>query len=65
MATSVVTRARLWRFECPECGFGDREHGRLIEMHEVHCEICLGEDRVIRLRMWPADDDADRPPELG
>jgi hypothetical protein len=24
----------FWQFQCPECGFGDREHGHLLTAHE-------------------------------
>jgi len=43
----------FWQFHCPECGFGDVEHGHLLTAHEIHCIVCLEEDgRQIRLRRW-------------
>ena len=43
----------FWRFRCPECGFGDREHGHLLTAHEIHCVVCCEEDgRLVRLHRW-------------
>jgi hypothetical protein len=43
----------FWQFHCPECGFGDREHGRLLTAHEIHCVVCCEEDgRLVRLHRW-------------
>ncbi len=59
MSTPMPTLVYLWHFTCPECGFGDQEFGRLAEVHDVHCEVCILElDRPVRLRRWPADEAA-------
>lgn len=42
-----------WRFQCPECGFGDHEVGHLVNSDEVYCVVCLEEDgRQVRLKQW-------------
>jgi hypothetical protein len=49
---AMVTQA-FWHFHCPECGFGDTEHGHLLAAHEIHCIVCLEEEgREIRLHRW-------------
>ena len=43
----------FWHFQCPECGIGDAELGRLAADQELYCEICAEERRVsIHLRRW-------------
>lgn len=43
----------LWHFHCPECGFGDGEHGHLLDEQEIYCFVCLHEEqRYVRLRRW-------------
>jgi hypothetical protein len=45
--------ATAWRFQCPECGFGDHEVGHLTEAEAIHCIVCLEEHgRVVRLEIW-------------
>jgi hypothetical protein len=45
-----------WNFYCPECGMGDRELGRLAKDHEIYCEICEHEDRLlVTLQRWLPD----------
>src|ERR1700710_2917398 len=45
----------FWHFRCPECGFGDTEHGHLLTAHEIYCLICQEEDRrQVRLHRWEA-----------
>ena len=51
----------MFRFHCPECGFGDREVGHLTAKVEVYCVICLEEEgRLIRLHRWEEEDDQAR-----
>jgi hypothetical protein len=46
-----------WHFQCPECGMGDFELGRLADDQEFVCEVCLEEGRgEVRLERWTADD---------
>jgi hypothetical protein len=26
----------FWHFHCPECGFGDADHGHLLDTHEIY-----------------------------
>ena len=48
----MVSQA-VWHFHCPECGFGDVEHGHLLSAHEIHCIICMEEEgREVRLHRW-------------
>ena len=50
-------RQAFWQFHCPECGFGDTEHGHLLSAHEIYCAVCLEEDdRQVRLHRWEAAD---------
>jgi hypothetical protein len=48
----------FWQFHCPECGFGDAEHGHLLsadEADEVYCLVCMEDDgRQVRLHRWEA-----------
>lgn len=48
----MVSQA-FWQFQCPECGFGDAEHGHLLTAHEIHCALCLEETGThVRLYRW-------------
>jgi hypothetical protein len=43
----------MMRFQCPECGMGDREVGHLIAEPTEYCVVCLDEHgRLIRLECW-------------
>lgn len=43
----------FWCFQCPECGFGHEELGRLADDQAFLCEVCLEEDRgEVRLDRW-------------
>jgi hypothetical protein len=49
----------VFRFHCPECGFGDHEVGHLTRDTEIHCVVCLEEEgRLIRLHCWEETDQA-------
>jgi hypothetical protein len=49
-----------WEFQCPECGLGHHELGRLARDHEIYCIVCEHESgRLIRVRRWLADDAAE------
>ena len=57
----MVSQA-FWQFHCPECGFGDTEHGHLLTAHEIHCIVCLDEDgRYVRLHRWEVREVEDAP----
>jgi hypothetical protein len=46
-------RHAVWQFHCPDCGFGDAEHGHLLTAQEIYCVVCLEEDgRHVRLQRW-------------
>jgi hypothetical protein len=56
----MSTRAALitmWHFECPECGITDAELGPT-DAHTFLCEVCLEEDRHVRLKRWPVDEES-------
>ena len=61
--TTEHLRLRIWRFHCPDCGFGDQEIGLLGLVDEIYCEVCLSGDepRRVTLRRWqeelPIDED--------
>ena len=46
----------MWQFECPECGMSDAELGPA-DAHTLLCEVCLEDDRHVRLKRWPLDED--------
>ena len=51
----------FWHFQCPECGMGDAELGRLAADQELHCEVCAEERQVsIRLCRWLPEPDQAR-----
>ena len=54
----------MLRFQCPECGFGDREIGHLKDEGEIHCVVCVEEQgRYIHVHCWEEPDQARlRPP---
>jgi hypothetical protein len=42
-----------WQFQCPRCGFGHVELGRLAADSEIYCEICCEEEGLaIALKRW-------------
>lgn len=45
----------FWHFECPECGMTDEELDGPARAHVVHCEVCLEDERNVRLRRWPVE----------
>jgi hypothetical protein len=45
----------FWHFQCPECGFSDQETGHHATIDAIWCEVCLEEERHVRLRRWPVD----------
>ena len=43
----------IFRFQCPECGFGDYEVGHLVADDELFCVVCLEEDgREVVVHCW-------------
>jgi hypothetical protein len=44
----------MFRFQCPECGFGDHEVGHLVVAEtQVYCVVCLEEDgRLVGIHCW-------------
>ena len=54
----------ILHFQCPECGFGHREVGHLMDEGEIYCVVCVEEQRrYIRVRCWEEPDQARlRPP---
>jgi hypothetical protein len=55
----------ILRFQCSECGFGNREVGDLMDEDEIYCVVCLQEQgRLIRIRCWEEPDQARLRPLL-
>ena len=54
----------ILRFQCPECGFGRREVGDLMDEGEIDCVVCMEEQgRYILVPCWEESDQARlRPP---
>ena len=50
--TTKQTAVPLWRYQCPECGFGDSEMGHMAADHALYCEVCLEDKQPVRLRRW-------------
>jgi len=43
----------IFRFQCPECGFGDYEVGHLVVDDELICVVCLEEQgREVQVFCW-------------
>ena len=58
MQTTKQVLVPLWHYFCPECGIGDEEVGHLGHTHAIYCEVCLEDERHIRLKRWPNDDES-------
>jgi hypothetical protein len=56
--SSTMTVVTHWYFHCPECGFGDAELGHHATTDMIWCEICLEEQRHVRLKRWPVEDES-------
>jgi len=52
-----ATLVAMWRFECPECGMTDAELGP-VDTHTLLCEVCLEEDKHVRLKRWPVEEES-------
>ena len=63
--TTKQTAVLLWHYQCPECGIGDGETGYHAQTHALYCEVCLEDDRHVRLRRWPVDHDSGALPGGG
>ena len=55
-STTKQTAVQLWRYSCPQCGFGDQEIGHLHADHALYCEVCLEDKQHVRLRRWLDED---------
>ena len=43
----------ILHFQRPECGFGHREVGHLMDEGEIYCVVCVEEQRrYIRVHCW-------------
>jgi hypothetical protein len=42
----------FWHFQCPECGMGNIELGRLADDQELLCEVCLEQGGQVLLERW-------------
>ena len=53
VTSKEVPPVPMMRFQCPECGMGDREVGHLVAEPAGSCVVCLDEQgRLIRLECW-------------
>ena len=57
MSTTKQTNILLWHYVCPDCGISDGDTGYHGQTHMIYCEVCLEEDRHVKLKRWPADAD--------
>ena len=57
--------ASLWHYHCPRCGFGDGEIGHHASVDLIWCEVCLEENRHVRLKRWPVEDESGPLPGSG
>jgi hypothetical protein len=49
--------AVMFRFQCPECGFGDQEVGHLVADTEIYCVVCLEEQgRLVSIHSWDEEE---------
>ena len=47
----------MFRFQCPECGFGDSKVGRLVADTEIYCVVCLEEEgSLVSIHSWDEDE---------
>jgi len=53
--TTKQTVVALWHYRCPDCGLGDGEIRHQVPADVIYCEVCLEEQRYVRLRRWPVD----------
>ncbi len=56
--TTKQTSVPLWHYTCPDCGISDEDTGYHGQTHMIFCEVCLEEDRHIKLKRWPVDHDS-------
>ena len=52
------TAVPLWHYQCPECGIGDQETGHLHPADALYCEVCLEDQRQVRLKRWASESGA-------
>jgi late competence protein required for DNA uptake (superfamily II DNA/RNA helicase) len=60
MPETVIVKS-LWRYRCPECGVGDEELGHHATADLIWCEVCLEDNRHVRLRRWPVEESGPLP----
>ena len=71
MALKTITKQTLvplWHYQCPECGIGDGETGYRNVHDAIYCEVCLEDQRHVRLKRWQAEDApvaGDKPASAG
>ena len=57
-STTTQVAVSIWRYQCPECGIGDRDTGHLHPDDAIYCEACLEDGQHVKLRRWPAESGA-------
>ena len=60
--TTRQTNIPLWHYICPECNFGNAETGYHAPLHMIYCEVCLEDNRQVKLKRWPAEQDSSAAP---
>ncbi len=60
--TTKQTNILLWHYSCPDCGFSDADTGYHGQTHMIHCEVCLEDNRHVKLKRWPVDHDSSTLP---
>ena len=57
---STVTKQTvlpLWHYQCPECGISDVDVGLHATTNAIYCEVCLEDQRYVRLKRWQVEED--------
>jgi hypothetical protein len=59
--TVKQTDIPLWHYLCPDCGFGSQDTGYHAQTHMIYCEVCLEDQRQVKLKRWPAELESGAP----
>ena len=54
-ATQRALVEARYHFECRECGYDDKEAGKLATEKQIYCGLCASDNgRDVLLHRWPA-----------
>ena len=56
MSTIKQTLVPLWHYHCPECGISDADTGYHAATDAIYCEVCLEDQRQVRLKRWQVEE---------